>query len=196
MKYAYLFAILFTFSITPIIAVGQSDTTAPKKDTTAAIKMDSTLKTPPDTAAAVKVNVDTAVVAIPMNCYKQYLDYFTELGAKPVTDGMQLVVIAFKKKESCHCFMGRVEVVGGKIKTPLYVQSEGGDYKSFGDLGKKLNPEFLSAVGDGLWNISNGMSVVFQTTDDEYGRLFFYKFLNKNKQMNKEAPSPSELLKN
>jgi len=131
-----------------------------------------------------------------MNCYKQYLDYFTELGAKPVTDGMQLVVIAFKKKESCHCFMGRVEVVGGKIKTPLYVQSEGGDYKSFGDLGKKLNPEFLSAVGDGLWNISNGMSVVFQTTDDEYGRLFFYKFLNKNKQMNKEAPSPSELLKN
>ena len=196
MKYACLFAVLLTFSITPIIAVGQSDTTAPKKDTTAAIKMDSTLKTPPDTAAAVKVNVDTAVVAIPMNCYKQYLDYFTELGAKPVTDGMQLVVIAFKKKESCHCFMGRVEVVGGKIKTPLYVQSEGGDYKSFGDLGKKLNPEFLSAVGDGLWNISNGMSVVFQTTDDEYGRLFFYKFLNKNKQMNKEAPSPSELLKN
>ncbi|HET6543497.1 MAG TPA: hypothetical protein VFG46_23595 [Chryseolinea sp.] len=196
MKYACLFAVLLTFSIMPIIAVGQSDTTAPKKDTTAAIKMDSTLKTPPDTAAAVKVNVDTAVVAIPMNCYKQYLDYFTELGAKPVTDGMQLVVIAFKKKESCHCFMGRVEVVGGKIKTPLYVQSEGGDYKSFGDLGKKLNPEFLSAVGDGLWNISNGMSVVFQTTDDEYGRLFFYKFLNKNKQMNKEAPSPSELLKN
>jgi len=196
MKYACLFAVLLTFSIMPIIAVGQSDTTAPKKDTTAAIKMDSTLKTPPDTAAAVKVNVDTAVVAIPMNCYKQYLDYFTELGAKPVTDGMQLVVIAFKKKESCHCFMGRIEVVGGKIKTPLYVQSEGGDYKSFGDLGKKLNPEFLSAVGDGLWNISNGMSVVFQTTDDEYGRLFFYKFLNKNKQMNKEAPSPSELLKN
>src|SRR5678815_3809799 len=110
MKYACLFAVLLTFSIMPIIAVGQSDTTAPKKDTTAAIKMDSTLKTPPDTAAAVKVNVDTAVVAIPMNCYKQYLDYFTELGAKPVTDGMQLVVIAFKKKESCHCFMGRVEV--------------------------------------------------------------------------------------
>ena len=196
MKYAYLFAILFTFSITPIIVVGQSDSTAPTRDTTASHKMDSTFKTVPDTAAAVKVNVDTAVVAIPMNCYKQYLDYFTELGAKPVTDGMQLVVIAFKKKESCHCFMGRVEVVGGKIKTPLYVQSEGGDYKSFGDLGKKLNPEFLSAVGDGLWNISNGMSVVFQTTDDEYGRLFFYKFLNKNKQMNKEAPSPSELLKN
>ena len=196
MKYACLFAVLLTFSITPIIAVGQSDTTAAKKDSTASHKMDSTFKTVPDTAAAVKVNVDTAVVAIPMNCYKQYLDYFTELGAKPVTDGMQLVVIAFKKKESCHCFMGRIEVVGGKIKTPLYVQSEGGDYKSFGDLGKKLNPEFLSAVGDGLWNISNGMSVVFQTTDDEYGRLFFYKFLNKNKQMNKEAPSPSELLKN
>ena len=196
MRYAHSLVVIIVVSIMPILAAAQTDSTKAKKDTTAAHTMDSTFKTLPDTAAAVKVNVDTAVVAIPMNCYKQYLDYFTELGAKPVTDGMQLVVIAFKKKESCHCFMGRVEVVGGKIKTPLYVQSEGGDYKSFGDLGKKLNPDFLSAVGDGLWSITNGMSVVFQTTDDEYGRLFFYKFLNKNKQMNKEAPSPSELLKN
>jgi len=196
MKYAHSLVVIIVVSIMPILAAAQTDSTKAKKDTTAAHKMDSTFKTLPDTAAAVKVNVDTAVVSIPMNCYKQYVDYFTELGAKPVTDGMQLVVIAFKKKESCHCFMGRVEVVGGKIKAPLFVQSEGGDYKSFGDLGKKLNPEFLSAVGDGLWSITNGMSVVFQTTDDEYGRLFFYKFLNKNKQMNKEAPSPSELLKN
>jgi hypothetical protein len=103
---------------------------------------------------------------------------------------MQLVVIAFKKKESCHCLMGRVEVVGGKIKSPLYVQTEGGEYKSFNELGKKLDPEFVTIQGDGLWQITNGMSVVFQTTDQEYGRIFFYKFLNKNKNMHKEALPP------
>jgi len=204
MKHSYLFAVIFIISMAPIIASAQIDTTKAKKDTltksvidtTTKSVIDTTVKVAPDTAAAVKVNVDTAVVAVPMNCYKQYLDYFTELGSKPVTDGMQLVVIAFKKKESCNCLMGRVQVTGGKIKSPVYVQTEGGEYKSFADLGRKLDPDFVAAVGDGLWSITNGMSVVFQTTDEEYGRLFFYKFLNKNKGMAKEAPSPADLLKN
>jgi hypothetical protein len=189
MKYIYLFAVIFMASILPIVASAQTDTTAKSK-------IDTTLKAAADSAAPEKIIVDTAaIIATPMNCYKQYIDYFTELGAKPVTDGMQLIVIAFKKKESCHCLMGRVEVVGGKIKSPVYVQTEGGEYKSFPELGKKLDPEFVAVTGDGLWTITNGMSVVFQTTDQEYGRLFFYKFLNKNKGMNKEAPSPSDLLK-
>ena len=91
--------------------------------------------------------------------------------------------------------MGKVDVAGGKIKLPVYVQTEGGDYKTFTELGRKLDPDFIAVQGDGLWQVSNGMSVVFQTTNNEYGRIFFYKFLNKNKQMVKEAPSPSELLK-
>ena len=192
MKYIYSFSVILMMFIVPVIALGQ-DTTAVKKDTTAT-KIDSTAKV--DTAAAA-INVDTAVVSTPMNCYKQYVDYFTELGAKPVTDGMQPVVVAFKAKESCHCFMGRVQVTGGKIKSPVYIQTEGGDYKPLAELtpNKKLDPDFLAAVGDDLWSISNGMSVVFQTTEKEYGRVFFYKFLNKNKSMNKEAPSPADLLK-
>jgi len=137
---------------------------------------------------------DTSVIAVPMNCYKQWFDYFTELGGKPVPDGTHMVVIAFKSKESCHCYMGKVEVINGKIKAPVLVQTEGGDFKSFTSLGKKLDEDFLAVVGDGLWEITNGMSVVFQTTDKEYGRVFFYKSLNKNKEMSKEAPSPSELL--
>ena len=127
MKHSYLFAVIFIISMAPIIASAQIDTTKAKKDTltksvvdtTTKSVIDTTVKVAPDTAAAVKVNVDTAVVAVPMNCYKQYLDYFTELGSKPVTDGMQLVVIAFKKKESCNCLMGRVQVTGGKIKSPV-----------------------------------------------------------------------------
>ena len=183
-------------AVTATSASPKNDTDIVKKDTLTKSVIDTTVKAATDTVAAVKINVDTAVVAVPMNCYKQYIDYFTELGTKPVADGMQLVVFAYKKKESCNCLMGRVEVSGGKIKAPLYIQTEGGDYKTFGELGKKLDPDFIAAVGDGLWTITNGMSVVFQTTDQEYGRVFFYKFLNKNKGMSKEAPSPADLLKN
>src|SRR5215203_2760489 len=194
MKYFYSFSAILMMSMVPFIALAQ-DTTAAKKDTTAT-KIDSTAAVA-DTAAAVKINVDTAVVSTPMNCYKQYIDYFTELGAKPVTDGMQPVVVAFKSKESCHCYMGRVQVTGGKLKSPVYVQTEGGEYKTFAELSpdKKMDPDFLAAVGDDLWSISNGMSVVFQTTDKEYGRMFFYKSVNKNKSSSKEAPSPADLLK-
>ena len=187
MKYIYSFSVIFIMTIVPVIASAQ-DTTAAKIDSATAVVADT---------AAVKINVDTAVTSTPMNCYKQYVDYFTELGAKPVTDGMQPVVVAFKAKESCHCYMGRVQVTGGKIKSPVYVQTEGGEYKTFAEISpdKKMDPEFLAAVGEDLWSISNGMSVVFQTTDKEYGRIFFYKSLNKNKSMTKEAPSPADLLK-
>ncbi|HEY6504240.1 MAG TPA: hypothetical protein VIZ28_09725, partial [Chitinophagaceae bacterium] len=148
-----------------------------------------------DTIAVKKADT-MSIVATPMNCYKQWLDVFAERGVKPITDGMQEVVIAFKSKESCHCYLGKVEISGGKIKAPLFVQTEGGDYKTFVAMGKKLDEDFITAQGDGLWSVTNGMSVLFQTVDQEYGRVFFYKFLNKNKQANKEAPSPSDLLKN
>ncbi len=196
MKVFNLLLIICIISMIPGIASAQTDTTKKAAiDTAMKVSVDS-VKAKVDTVSAEKPKVDSVSIAsTPMNCYKQYVDYFTELGAKPVTDGMQLVVIAFKSKETCQCFMGRVEVAGGKIKTPVYVQTEGGVYKSFPELGKKLDPEFVSVTGDGLWVITNGMSVVFQTTEQEYGRLFFYKFLNKNKGMNKEAPSPADLLK-
>ena len=182
--------VIFMISFMPFVASAQNDTSS-------AIKTDTTSKPVSDTAAAIAPKSDTAALAsTPMNCYKEWISYFTDLGAKPVTDGTQLIVIAFKSKDNCRCFMGKVDVAGGKIKMPVYIQTEGGDYKSFTAIGKKLDPEFITAQGDGLWDIANGMSVVFQTTDLEYGRIFFYKSLNKNKQMNKEAPSPSDLLKN
>ena len=193
MKYRFFIAVTFIILMLPVIASAQADTTKKDTATVAQATMDTAVKAAVDTTIVAKA--DTAIVATPMNCYKQYIDYFAELGAKPVTDGMQLIVIAFKSKESCHCYMGKVEVAGGKIKAPLYVQTEGGEFKTFTQLGKKLDADFLAVQGDELWNISNGMSAVFQTADQEYGRVFFYKFLNKNKQMTKEAPSPADLVK-
>lgn len=188
----------------PLITLAQVDTSRAKK-----VADSISLKKAADSASlqkaadSAKVIVDTvkkadtaSVAATPMNCYKQWLDVFAERGVKPLTDGMHEVVIAFKSKESCHCYMGKVEIAGGKLKAPLFVQTEGGEYKTFLAMGKKLDPDFLAAQGDALWTVTNGMSVLFQTVDFEYGRVFFYKSLNKNKQANKEAPSPSDLLKN
>jgi hypothetical protein len=187
--------VIIMIAAMPVIVLGQLDTTKKSVPDSASLKIatDSAKKIV-DTVAIEKA--DTAsVAATPMNCYKQWLDVFAERGVKPLTDGMQEVVIAFKSKESCHCYLGRVEVAAGKLKAPLYVQTEGGAYKTFVAMGKKLDPEFLAVQGDALWNITNGTSVLFQTVDQEYGRVFFYKSLNKNKQANKEAPSPADLLK-
>ena len=193
MKFKLILAFACLLLMSPIISLAQVDSSLTKKDSVATPATDTSAKVV--AAAAVTASADTAVIAVPMNCYKQWIDYFSELGSKPVTDGTQLIVIAFKSKESCHCYMGKVDVLDGKIRTPVYVQTEGGDYKTFTALGKNLDTEFISAQGAGLWSISNGMSVVFQTTGGEYGRIFFYKFLNKNKEMIKEAPSPADLLK-
>jgi hypothetical protein len=94
-----------------------------------------------------------------------------------------------------YTLFGFYDTFGGKIKPPLYVQAESGEYKTFASLGKKLDPEFVAAQGDQLYEISDGMSVLFKTADNEYGRLFFYRFVNKGTQTNKAAPSADELLK-
>jgi len=207
MKHIFISALAIIMITTmPVIALAQADTTRAKKAADSAslkaVADSATKAIVVDTVVAVKDTVavkkpdSSSVAATPMNCYKQWLDVFAERGVKPLTDGMQEVVIAFKSKESCHCYLGRVEIVGGKLKAPLFVQTEGGEYKTFLAMGKKLDQEFLAVQGDALWTVTNGMSVLFQTVDNEYGRVFFYKSLNKNKQANKEAPSPADLLKN
>jgi hypothetical protein len=188
--------VLVMISAIPNICLAQSDTANAIKPT-ANVNTDSAMaktETPVDTVAIKKVD-SSSVVATPTNCYKQWMDAFAERKAKPVTDGTHEVVIAFKSKESCRCFLGKVEIAEGKIKAPLYVQTEGGDYKTFVAMGKKLDLDFVSVQGEALWQVTNGMSVLFQTVEQEYGRVFFYKSLNKNKDANKDAPSPADLLK-
>lgn len=130
------------------------------------------------------------------NCYTEWYDAFRARGGKPVTDGMQEVIIALRTPESCKCFLGQVEVEGGKIKPPLYFKQEDGQFRLVSITGKKLEPAFAeSMTPDELYGIKDGMSITFRTSDQEYGRLFFYKFANKSAQSNKEAPSPTDLIK-
>ena len=182
--------------LAPFLALSQ--VTPPTKDTIPkAVRTDSLAKT--DSTNLVKkdtvVVIDT-VVAAKKNCYSEWIDAFRARGSKPVTDGMQQVVIALKDNESCRCFMGQIEVSGGKIKPPLYFQKENGEYHLVSIVGKKLDPAFIGTLTpDELLSIKNGMSIVFRTSDQEYGRLFFYKFVNKSAQSDREAPSPDVLLK-
>jgi len=175
-----LFAIICLF---PLAGFSQTDST----------KVDS-VKT--DNYKSIIDTSQTApVAAVPTNCYNTWYDFMRSRGTKPVTDGMQEVVVSFKSGDNCVCLMGRVEVSGGKIKAPLYIQTEDGNYKPVAELGKKMDAEFLASMGAELWTISNGMSVLFRTATQEYGRLFFYKFVNKGGSSYKEAPGPSELIK-
>lgn len=192
----FLFSMLVILVITaiPRICLAQIDTLNAAKTVVDSAAVNKELPVA-DSASRKNVSDSAAVIATPMNCYKQWMDAFAERNAKPVTDGTHEVVIAFKSKESCRCFLGKVDISGGKLKPPLYVQTEGGDYKTFVAMGKKLDPEFVAVQGEALWQVTNGMSVLFQTVEQEYGRVFFYKSLNKNKDANKEAPSPADLLK-
>ena len=183
MNRSSVFSFLFIAFLLPVMAIGQTDTTA---------KKDSVLKMTTDTTVVIKID---SVAAPPPSCYQEWTDAFASRGARPVTDGMQDVVIAFKNGENYHCFMGRVEVLAGKIKPPLHVQTESGDYKTFASMGKKLDPDFVAAAGQQLYKITDGMSALFKTADNEYGRIFFYKFVSKGEQVNKKAPSPADLIK-
>ncbi|WP_336517598.1 hypothetical protein [Pollutibacter soli] len=95
-------------------------------------KVDSVAKTA--TVDKVKVVVDTVVKK---DCFTEYYHIFRSKGAKAVADRKQDVVIALKGDGTCHCFIGQVEVAGGKIKPPLMIQQENGGYKQITVVGKK-----------------------------------------------------------
>jgi hypothetical protein len=91
--------------------------------------------------------------------------------------------------------MGQIQVTGGKMVAPLMVQQENGEFKPFNAMGKKLDPVLVSSMTqDELTAITDGMSILFRTTSQEYARIIFYTFANTGAKSNKAAPSPEELL--
>lgn len=205
MKKTSKFWISLAFFLLPLF--GLTQTTQPAKDTVTKQSVDTLSKTKKDSSVmkmdttgmdisktdTITVVVDTVVKK---DCYQKWCDAFKTRGAKAVPDGMQQVVIALKGPDGCHCFMGQIEVLGGKMKAPLHFQQDNGEYRQVSTVGKKLEPAFAgSMTPEELYSIKDGMSIVFRTSEGEYGRLFFYKFVNKNAQSNKEAPSPEDLIK-
>jgi hypothetical protein len=144
----------------------------------------------------VVAKVDTAVVVTPKDCYQDWYEKMRARGANPVTDGMHPVIITLKSETSGVCLMGKIQVTNGKIVPPLMIQQEDGEYQAANLLGKKLDPGFTETMSeDELYKITDGMSILFRTASQEYGRLIFYSFAKKDKTANKVAPSPDELIK-
>lgn len=133
------------------------------------------------------------------NCFKEWYDLFRDRGASAVTDGTHDVILTLRNTRdgSSKCYMGRAEVSGGKFKRPVMVQKVDGSYEPFASIGKGLDPAFAkSMTEDELTTITDGMSVNFLMSDQEYGRIFFYTFINEKPKSLKQAPSAKSLVKN
>jgi hypothetical protein len=133
------------------------------------------------------------------DCFKEWYTLIRERGAAEVTDGTHDVIITLRNTQegTSACYMGRAEVRNGRLTRPLMVQKEDGTYEPFSALGKGLDPVFAkSMTEDELATISDGMSVNFHLSGVEFGRIFFYTFINSKPKGLKQAPSPKTLVKN
>lgn len=130
------------------------------------------------------------------NCFKEWYSLFKERGAMPVNDGVQDVVITLRNGEYSECFMGRIEVAGGKLVGKLQIQKMDGSYEEFD---KKVSAAYQNSEGtlkEELREINNGMSSSVALKDGELILLFFYKYVADKVKANKKAPAPSAIVKN
>jgi hypothetical protein len=131
------------------------------------------------------------------DCYGEWYTLFRDRGAKPIPDGTQDIIISIRKEGYSQCFMGKVDVEGGKIKLPVQIAKEDGTFETLAETGLKIDPASIGAKNpDALTVITDGMSVTAFTADHETVKLFFYKFVNDKPKKNKVAPPASALVKN
>lgn len=129
-------------------------------------------------------------------CFKEWYGMFKERGAKPVPDGTQDVIITLRSGDFSDCYMGRVDVLNGKLSGKLQIQKMDGTYEEFD---KKVSATYQNAEGvlkEELRDINNGMSASLTLTDGEIIRLFFFKYVADKPKANKKAPAPAALVKN
>lgn len=130
------------------------------------------------------------------DCFGEWYALFRERGAKPIPDGTQEVVISIRKEGYSHCFMGKVDVAGGKLKLPVYVAKDDGSFETLAETGLKFDGTVAAKDPESLAVITDGMSVTAYTADQESVKLFFYKFVNDKPKKNKIAPPVAALVKN
>jgi len=130
------------------------------------------------------------------NCFKEWYTLFKERGANAIPDGPQDVIITLRTSDYNDCFMGRIDILSGKINGKLQIQKMDGSYQEFDKSvsGAYQNPE--GALKEELREITNGMSAPVTLSGGEMIRLFFYKSLAEKPKANKTAPAPSALVKN
>jgi hypothetical protein len=122
------------------------------------------------------------------SCGSQWHWLFKERGAATVPDGMQPVVVSASKYGANHCLMGRIQVKGGKLVFPLFLEKEDGTL-----LEVQTRPTRTPLTADpGLLAITNGCSDRFESADGEQIELFFYHSLNPRPTAFKRAPPAAD----
>ena len=130
------------------------------------------------------------------SCFKDWYGLFKERGAKTIPDGTHEVIITLRNGDYAECFMGKIDVTGGKLTSKLFIQKMDGSYSEFD---KKVSDAYQNSEGtlkEEMRTVNNGMSAPVVLADGESIRLFFYKFLGDKPKANKKAPAPSALVKN
>lgn len=146
-------------------------------------------------AATTKTATTTKPAVASKDCFKEWYTLFKERGANPIPDGTHDVIISIRSGEYSECFMGKVDVTGGKLSSKLQIQKVDGSYEEFD---KKVSGIYQNEQGvlkDELRDVTNGMSGALTLSDGESIRLFFYKSLADKPKANKKAPAPSALVK-
>jgi len=129
------------------------------------------------------------------NCFMEWYTLFKDRGANPIADGTHEVIITLRNGNYSDCFLGKIDVAGGKLTGKLQIQKMDGTYEEFD---KKVSAAYQNAEGtlkDELRDITNGMSASVTLADGELIRLFFYKSLADKPKANKKAPAPAVLVK-
>jgi len=137
----------------------------------------------------------TAKQGASSNCFKEWYTLFKERGANPIADGTHDIIITLRSADYNECFMGKIDVAGGKLAGNFQIQKIDGSYEEFD---KKVSAAFQNSDGilkEELREITNGMSGSATLSSGETIRLFFYKSLADKPKANKKAPSPSALIK-
>lgn len=130
------------------------------------------------------------------DCRKEWFSLFKERGANPIADGTHEVIISLQLNDYSECFMGKIDVAGGKIASKLQIQKVDGTYEEFD---KKVSEAYQNPEGvlkEELRDITTGMSSALTLKNGETIRLFFFKSLAEKPKANKKAPSPTALVKN
>lgn len=131
------------------------------------------------------------------DCFNEWYALFKDRGAKPIPTGIHDVIISFRHGDYSECYLGKVDVIDGKISGRPQVQKVDGTFQEWD---KRISSNYVDEAGNikatALLEIHNGMSAEVSLADGETVRLFFYKFIEDKPKANKKAPSPSTLVKN
>ncbi|MBN3580889.1 hypothetical protein JYB64_00720 [Algoriphagus aestuarii] len=129
-------------------------------------------------------------------CYSDYYIAFHERGAEEIPDGEHEVVFVVLNQGNSDCFMGKATVKNGKVALPVYIEKDDGAMVPAERMFKSLDMEWLATQNlESLYDITDGMTNIFQTQEKYHIRLFFHTFIHPDHRNNKKAPPADVLLK-